>query len=100
MNIKELQNEAAEIVKNMEKKRGNDVSMTLLIMHLIEEFGELGKQLYNDASGRESVDRENIGEELSDMCFLIFALAEYYDVDMNEALSEKLEELKKRYGVG
>ena len=97
MEIKEYQELSKELISLIDKKHNfqHDVDTTLI--HIMEELGEVAREVYNKKSGRSDYDRKNLAEEIADCIFLLMQLANNFDFDMEKELINKYEILKKRY---
>jgi NTP pyrophosphatase (non-canonical NTP hydrolase) len=62
------------------------------MIHLIEETGEVAKQITNEYHRPEKFDKENLGEELADVMMFIALLSELYDIN----ISKEMENLIKK----
>ncbi len=78
MNLKELREKIKEKYYSIDKKSG----ALFLLAVLFEEVGELAEVVRKN-------DKEGIEEELADTLFMIFSLANYFDVDPEKILIEK-----------
>ncbi len=99
MKIKEAQSEIARLLARIDEKMGKvhaheDVSISLL--HLIEEIGEVSRILLNERIGRK--EEGNLGEELADSLAMLLQLANCCGVDLETELKIKMEKLKQRFG--
>ena len=99
MEIKEAQAKINELIDRIDgKMKGKHDSDTTMI-HLMEEVGELSKQLYNQKIGRDKLDRKNMAEEIADVVMLLNKLATLYDIDVETAIIEKIKILKQRHNL-
>lgn len=96
MNLDELQNTSKELIKEFDAayKAKHDSDTT--IIHLVEEFGEIARELYNQKSGRAKFNKKNLEGELADMYLLLAQLAETQGIRIETAVTEKIKELKER----
>jgi NTP pyrophosphatase (non-canonical NTP hydrolase) len=97
MHLQEFQKKATRIVQQLDAKQGVNHESALTLMHLVEEFGEIARELYNEKSGRDVIDKENLGLEIADVMILLAHLADCYNINLEKALKEKLKILKERY---
>lgn len=97
MHLKEFQEKAVAIVKKLDEKQGTRHDSELTILHLIEELGEVARELYNEKSKRDKIDKENLAHEIADVMILLTQLTHLYDINLEEALKEKLQRLNERY---
>jgi NTP pyrophosphatase (non-canonical NTP hydrolase) len=96
MNLEELQKEAVGLIAKYDTENRIKHDSNLTLIHLIEEFGELARELYNDQSGRDTLDRKNLGGEIADIYLLLARLAKIYNISLEDAISGKIKELKER----
>ena len=69
---------------------------------LMEEVGELSSEVLTHLSLQrkrklENHDKENIQDEFADVIFTTLILAKVMDVDIENALKNKIEKINKRY---
>ena len=69
---------------------------------LTEELGELCDEVlsYNSLQRQDKLnnrEEENLSKEFADVVITTFLLAKAMDIDIEKALGEKIEEIKKRY---
>jgi len=96
MNLKEMQEKAVELIKRIDEKNKGDHGNDAIFAHTVEEIGEIARELYNEKSGRAEIDKENLAGEIADVCLLISQLARNFDIDLSEAVENKIRELEKR----
>ena len=91
MEIKKLQKE----VDNWIKEHGVRYFDPLTnLAQLTEEVGEVARIIsrkFGEQSEKESDKKMNLGEELSDVLFVIFCLANQTGVNLDESFKKKLE---------
>ncbi|MBL6648682.1 MAG: nucleotide pyrophosphohydrolase [Flavobacteriaceae bacterium] len=66
---------------------------------LTEEVGEVARIIsrrYGEQSEKESDKKADLGEELSDVLFVVFCLANQTGLDLDESFNKKLELKSKR----
>lgn len=99
MEIKELQEESEKIVNEVYKKIGALKDNETIFMHLTEELGEIARQLVNPRLKRDNTDIENLKEEIADVILLTSKLASNHNIDIEEAVKDKIQKLKSRYNL-
>lgn len=99
MEIKEYQEKIRELIRNIDSKTGANHDSNLTIIHVMEEFGEVARQVFNEKSRRDKLNKENLSEEISDTIMLLVQLATTYGIDIEKAMAGKYDELRKRYNV-
>ena len=94
MEIKDIQERAVEAVNFRCEKIGIERTEDILMIHLIEEFGELAKQLMNEKLKKKEINVTNAAEEISDCLILLFNLADHFGINLEKSLSNKIEGAK------
>jgi NTP pyrophosphatase (non-canonical NTP hydrolase) len=97
MHINELQKITKNLTAKIDEQYSGQHDADTTLAHLLEEFGELSAQIYNQKIGREKVDRELLESGFSDCIVLLLQLATNYDVDVELAIEEKIKKVKKRF---
>jgi NTP pyrophosphatase (non-canonical NTP hydrolase) len=97
MDIKQFQKEILEVFSEMDKmpNRRKHTKQSALI-HLMEEIGEIARQVTSEYHRPEKFDKENLGTELGDSIMFIVVLAQFYDVDLSKEMKESISRLKKK----
>ena len=97
--INELQTESFEFYKKRFAAQYCPFSSSSLFIHLVEEIGEVGRQVFNkETKMRGSVDRDNFEEELGQVLIELLILIKMEGFDAGVIARKKLEELKEKYG--
>ncbi len=94
MEIKKLQNEIKRMFDKSSrfKKHTKEGIMT----HIVEELGEVSRQLINEKYRKDKFDKKKLAEEIGDVLILINYLSSEYDIDLSKEMESKLKRLKKR----
>ena len=84
--------------------RGWDkIATTHTFLHLIEEIGEIARQIEYLEGYREEDDhqevRSRLAEELADAATFVFKLSYQYDVDLEDALRGNMSKAEERFSV-
>ena len=64
-------------------------------LHLLEEFGEIARELLRQSAYKEG--RARLADEMADFLLLFFKLANQYGVELEPALAQKAAELERRF---
>ncbi len=96
MDIKEFQKKCADIVDKIDKKYGIDRNPQLAFTQLVEEIGELAKDINLPKLRDKKPDKENLAGEFADVFLQLAMLAEMHSVDIEDAVENKIKELKGR----
>ena len=99
MNLTEFQKEAVKIVDDIDTKYKGTHDNDTTIVHLIEELGEIAREIYNEKMGRDKIDIENLKEEFADVYLLLAKLADNFSINLEEAIKKKIDILKKRHNL-
>jgi len=99
MEVKELQEKANEIVLKIDEKIGIEHDKETTLMHLVEEVGEVSRQILNPKLRNEKTDIKNLSEEIADVVLLISKLAYDYGIDLETAVKTKIKKLKQRHSL-
>lgn len=99
MDVKTLQEKSVEAIKKIDRKLNVTHDKKVTMFHMVEEMGEVAREMYNEETGREKMDKENLRGEVADPVMLISHLAHLYGIDMGEAVKDKMSRFKERFGV-
>ena len=99
MEIKEFQDKCVIIVNEIDEKLKANHDNETTILHLIEEFGEIARQIVNPRLNRDKINKENLEEEIADVILLISKLADNNEIDIEKAVNKKIKELKERHNL-
>ena len=99
MEIKELQQKADEIINAIDNKVNVKHNDSLTIRHLIEEIGELAEEINKPDLRNEQINKENLSDELTDVLLFTIRLANNNNINLEEAINNKINKLKKRHNL-
>jgi len=99
MEIKDFQNQINEIVEKIDEKTGVKHNLNNTFFHLIEEIGELADELNKPNIRNKEIDKQNLKEEFADVLVLITRLACINDIDIEDAIKNKIEIFKQRHNL-
>ncbi len=100
MEIKEAQQKAHKIIEDYNKKHSLEHNKETVFYHLIEEVGELAREIYNEKDNwRKEFNKEKIAEEIIDVLMQTLNIAENYNIDIEYEFNKKIEKLKKRFDL-
>jgi len=97
MDIKELQKKSDEIVNESDRFYNGKHNAQSTFIHMIEELGEIGEEINKPQNRNQEFDKKRFESELADLVMLISKLASFYNIDLEEAVEKKLNELNERY---
>lgn len=99
MRLKELQTLTAEVIDKIDNKRKCKHDVDTTIVHLLEEIGEVAREIMNQKIKRGKINRKNMEGEFADVAIMLMQLANNFGIDMEKVVSKKLEKMKERFGV-
>ena len=99
METKDIQNKANEIIELVDKKLNVNHDADKTVLHLIEELGEIARQINNKNIRNKEQDNDNLSEEIADVLMLTMRLANIYNIDIERGIIEKIEKLKQRHNL-
>lgn len=99
MTTNEFQELCAKTVNDIDAKYNIVRDPQLCFVQLVEEVGELAKEINKPKIRGEKIDQENLKGEFADVTLLLFALAKMLDVKIEEATEEKNKILKGRHNL-
>ncbi len=97
MDIKQFQKEILEVFSQMDEmpNRRKHTKQSALI-HLMEEIGEIARQVTSEFHRPEKFDKENLGTEFADTLMFIVVLAQLYDIDLSKEMQESISRVKRK----
>ena len=98
MKINQAQKDSYKIIEEYNEKNNLKHNKATVFPHLIEEVGELSRELNHGINNwREDFDKEKLGEEMADVLCQIFNLATDYNINLEKAFKNKIKKLRKRF---
>jgi len=90
MDVKEFQKLCAKIVSQIDNKYGISRDEQLNISQLLEELGELSKEVNRKKLRNKEPERKDLEEEFADVILQLMKLADFFDVNIEKAVLEKI----------
>lgn len=97
--MNEMQKKSSEIIDTIDRKMTGVHDNDTTIIHLMEELGEISRQIYNQKIGRDKLDKDNLAEEIADVSMLLNKLATLNGIDVETAINNKINLLKTRHNL-
>jgi len=98
MEIEEIRKKAYAIIEDYNKKNNITHNKDTVFPHLVEEIGELARELGHERSNwRAEFNKEKFAEELIDVLMQIMNLATDYNINIEETFNKKIQKLRERY---
>ncbi len=99
METKELQKIAVEIVDTIDKKLNVNRDLHVNFTQLMEEVGELAREVNSKRLRNKDPNMENMEGEFADVLIQLAKLAHTLGIDLEAAVHKKIEVLKKRHDL-
>ncbi len=99
MEARELQKIAAEIVDILDNKFNVTRDDQLNFTQMVEEIGELAKEINLPRLRSRQPERKNLEGEFADIFFLLSKMAHMKGIDLEEAVLNKLKVLHERHNL-
>ena len=99
MDLKEFQTKTKELVEKIDAKTKGSHDVDTTVVHLLEELGEIARQLFNEKIGRDKLDKENLSDEIADCMLLLTQLANNFDINIETSIENKIKKLQERFKV-
>jgi NTP pyrophosphatase (non-canonical NTP hydrolase) len=99
MDVKEFQKLSSDIVRKIDKKYNIDRDAQLNLSQLLEEIGELARIAKLKKLRNQNPEKKELEDEFADVLLQLTILADYYDINLEKAVLDKIEILKKRHNL-
>jgi len=99
MEVKEFQKLASDIVKKIDNKLNVDRDAQLNLSQLLEELGELARIVNFKKLRNKNPEKKDLEDEFADVFLQLSILADNFDIDLEKAILNKIEILKKRHNL-
>ena len=99
MEVLEFQKVCSSIVKKIDKKYSIDRTEQVNISQLIEELGELAKEVNKEKLRGKKAEKSDLEDEFADVILQLLTLAETFEVDIEKAVKTKIKILKQRHDL-
>jgi NTP pyrophosphatase (non-canonical NTP hydrolase) len=99
MTTNEFQELCAKTVSDIDAKYDITRDEHFSFTQLIEEVGELAKEINKPKLRNKEIDRENLNGEFADVTLQLLTLAKILDVNIEEAVEDKIKILKERHNL-
>ena len=94
MELQEYSKLIKRTLHNLDSLRDNNLHMAL---GLVDEVGEVVKLFKKELAYGKEVDKKQLEEEIGDLMWFLVNLADFNDIDLEEAMQKNIDKLKKRY---
>ena len=101
MDLNEIQKVKSEFDKKM---KWNKFSASNVLVHLLEELGEIGRYINfeegykkENSGNNPNINKDELKREFAQVLTLFLQLANHYKIDLEKAFEAELEITKKRF---
>ncbi len=96
MDTNKFQKFCADLVDKIDRKHNLSRTGQLTLCQLVEEVGELAKEINKPQLRNQGIKYEELELELADVYLMFNKLASLYNVNIKKAVFKKMEILKER----
>lgn len=96
MEVKELQNKIKNLMKEWDKIKKKRYTKETAFYHLVEEVGELAKELVNEKRRPERYKKEKFIDAIGDTLIYIVLLASLSNVNLESLIRRIIKQDRKR----
>jgi NTP pyrophosphatase (non-canonical NTP hydrolase) len=87
------------------ERKWDEFPMSLVLVHLVEEVGELGKYiLYKEGYKQKGLGHDaepyDVDREIAQILFLLIQIANSLSIDLNKVIQNELDIMKERFDKG
>lgn len=96
MEVKEFQIKIKNLMATWDKLKRKKYTPETVFYHLVEEVGELAKELVDEKRNPERYSKEKLIDAIGDILIYTVLLASLYKVDIEKLILNIIEQDKKR----
>ncbi len=99
MELEKLQERIVNFARKRTELHNKKITAELSYIHLMEEMGEIARQLFSKDIRPEKYDEDNLKEEIVDVILECLILADVLDVDLETQLTNKINALYAKHNI-
>lgn len=96
MTISQSQQVVDEWIRSIGVRYFNELTNTAVLMEEVGELARIMAREYGEQSWKPGAEKENLGDEMADVLFVLICLANQTGVNLEESLVRNLEKKTKR----
>ena len=96
MTIQQAQQTVDEWIKSVGVRYFNELTNTAVLMEEVGELARIMAREYGEQSWKPGAEKEDLGDEMADVLFVLICLANQTGVNLEDALIRNLEKKTKR----
>ena len=97
MDIKDISKRIHDFQKSRFPKYGSELTSELIFTHLVEEVGEIARQIFSKGSKMRDFDEANLKEEITQAILDLLVLAELNNIELDQAIEDKIKDMESRW---
>lgn len=90
MTIKQAQRTVDEWIQSVGVRYFNELTNTAILMEEVGEVARIMAREYGEQSWKAGAEKEDLGDELADVLFVLICLANQTGIDLETALAKNL----------
>ncbi len=96
LTIRECQKLIDDWIQNIGVRYFSELTNTAILMEEVGELARIMSRVYGDQSFKKPDRKYDLADELADVLFVVFCIANQTGVDLTEAIEKNLEKKTKR----
>ena len=96
MTLRDSQQIVDEWIRNIGVRYFSELTNTAVLMEEVGELARIMAREYGEQSWKPGAEKEDLGDEMADVLFVLICLANQTGVNLEEALLRNLEKKTKR----
>ena len=97
MDINDFQKKVLKVFSEMDNvPNRKEHTKQSAVIHLMEEIGEIARQVTSERHRPEKFSRDNLGMELADALMFVVLLAELYQIDLSKEMQESIKRVENK----
>jgi len=96
MTIQEAQQQVDQWIKTVGVRYFSELTNMAILTEEVGELARIMARTYGDQSFKESDKQKNLGDEMADILWVLFCLANQTGVDLTDALQKNFEKKNSR----
>ncbi len=97
MQLNNLQKRCSQLVKKIDKKYQIQRDPQLTVCQLFEELGELVEKVNYKKLRNKKTKKGELEDEFADVFIQLCSLAEFYDINLENSINKKIQDLEKKH---
>jgi NTP pyrophosphatase (non-canonical NTP hydrolase) len=96
MTLTQAQERVDEWIRTVGVRYFNELTNTAILMEEVGEVARIMAREYGEQSWKKGAEKEDLGDEMADVLFVLICLANQTGINLQEALEKNLDKKTKR----